>query len=142
MRNIMTFILIVIFSFIIILPFDTYALDFNNYDNSIIIYRLEEDTSDSKTCSNFLGDVNTPDSVAWTLQKILNYTRIISVFVVIILSGKDFIFVIAKSDDDALAKAKKELIIRLSLILLIYFIPTITNVLLALIGIEPNCGIY
>lgn len=142
MKNIMTFILIVIFSFIIILPFDTYALNFNNYNNSIIIYKLEEESSNTKTCSNLLGDVNTADSVAWTLQKILNYTRVISIFIVIVLSSKDFIFVIAKSDDDALAKAKKELIIRLSLILLIYFIPTITNVLLALIGIEPNCGIY
>ncbi len=121
MKNIKSFVFVILTSLLIVLPLNSYATD----------------------CSGLLGNPNDENSVAWLIQTLLNYTRILGPLAVIILSSIDFANVIIRSDDDAMAKAKKKLIRRLIITALLFFIPTIANVLLNIFGItgNPTCGI-
>ena len=93
--------------------------------------------------SSLLGNPNDPDSVAWLLQYLLNVIKVVGPILVIVLSSVDFLKVIIKSDDDAMAAATKKLGYRLILAGLLFFIPTIVEVLLGIFGItsDPTCGI-
>lgn len=93
--------------------------------------------------SSLLGNPNDPDSVAWLLQYLLNAIKVVGPILVIVLSSVDFLKVIIKSDDDAMAAATKKLGYRLILAGLLFFIPTIVEVLLGIFGItsDPTCGI-
>ncbi len=93
--------------------------------------------------SSLLGNPNDPDSVAWLLQQILNYIRVIGPILVVILSSIEFAKVIIQSDDEAMGKAQKKLINRLILLVALFFIPTLVEVVLQLFGItgDPTCGL-
>lgn len=93
--------------------------------------------------NSILGDPNDENSVAWLLQQILNYIKVLGPLLVIILSGMDFAKVIIRSDDESMAKAQKKLIIRLLLAASLFFIPNLVSVLLNIFGItsDPTCGI-
>ena len=90
-----------------------------------------------------LGNPNDPNSVAWLLQQILNYIRIIGPILVVVLSSVDFAVVIVKNDDDSLGKAKKKLINRLLLVIALFLVPTLVSAILDIFGItgEGTCGI-
>ena len=62
---------------------------------------------------------------------------------VVVLSSIDFTKVIVKGDDEAMQKAVKKLAMRLLLAALLFFVPTITNVVLDVFGLtsESTCGI-
>ncbi len=96
-------------------------------------------------CGNngLLGNVNDEDSVAWLLQRILNYIKIIGPFIVVVMSGIDFAKVIVTSDDDAMKKAQKKLITRLLLAGSLFFLPQLVIALLDIFGITSNatCGL-
>ena len=94
--------------------------------------------------NSMLGDPEDEDSVAWLLQQILNYIKILGPILVVVLSSLDFAKVIIQSDDEAMAKAQKKLIYRLILAAALFFIPTLVMVLLDLFGItsDPTCGIH
>lgn len=93
--------------------------------------------------SSLLGNPSDPDSVAWLLQTLLNYIKVLGPILVIILSSVDFVKVIVKSDDEAMAAAQKKLGYRIILAGLLFFIPTIVQVVLNIFGItsDPTCGI-
>lgn len=93
--------------------------------------------------SSLLGNPSDPDSVAWLLQTLLNYIKVIGPILCIVLSSVDFLKVIIKSDDDAMQTAGKKLGYRLILAALLFFIPTIVQVLLGIFGYssDPTCGI-
>lgn len=93
--------------------------------------------------SGLLGNVNDPDSVAWLLQKILNYIKVLGPFIVVVMSSIDFAKVIITSDDDDMKKAQKKLITRLLLAASLFFLPQLVVVLLNIFGITSNatCGI-
>ena len=93
--------------------------------------------------SSLLVNPSDPNSVAWLLQKLLNYIKVLGPILVIVLSSVDFMKVIIKSDDDAMQKAGKKLGYRLILAALLFFIPTVVEVLLGIFGItsDPTCGI-
>ena len=90
-----------------------------------------------------LGSVNDPDSVAWLLQHILNYIKVLGPLLVIVISSFDFAKIIIQSDDEAMAKAQKKLIMRLILVAALFFIPTIVTALLDIFGITTTatCGL-
>ena len=96
-----------------------------------------------QNCQGLLGNPNDENSVAWLLQKILNYIKIIGPLLVIVLSSIDFAKVIVTNDDDALSKAGKKLGIRLVLAAALFFIPVLATVLLDVFGItgDPTCNI-
>lgn len=103
-------------------------------------YDQNQDCGDN----GLLGNVNDEDSVAWLLQKILNYLKIIGPFIVVVMSGIDFAKVIVTSDDDSMKKAQKKLIIRLLLAGSLFFLPQIVIALLDIFGItsDATCGLH
>ena len=90
-----------------------------------------------------LGNPNDPNSVAWLLQQALNVIRVVGPILVIILSSFDFIRVIINNDDEAMGKAQKKLVMRLVLVALLFFIPTLVEVLLRIFNLTSTatCGI-
>ena len=90
-----------------------------------------------------MGSTSDEDSVAWLVQKVLNYIQILGPLLVVILSSIDFAKVIIMSDDDAMAKATKKLTTRLILAASLFFLPVIVSVLLNTFGITTNavCGL-
>lgn len=107
--------------------------------------RLNEMTQilDCSGTNSILGSVNDPDSVAWLLQKILNYIRIIGPFLVLLLSSIDYLKAIFSSDDETLSKTHKKFIVRLVLAASLFVLPTIVSVLLNVLGLTSNeiCGL-
>jgi len=105
-----------------------------------------DDYNQDQNCSggtSLLGDPNDESSVAWLLQQILNYIRIIGPILVVVLSSVDFAVVIVKNDDDSLGKAKKKLINRLILVAALFLAPYVVSAILDMFGItgEGTCGI-
>lgn len=103
-----------------------------------------EGYNQTQSCEGgLLGNVNDPNSVAWLLQKVLNYLKIIGPFLVVVMSGIDFAKVIVTSDDDGMKKAQKKLITRLILAASLFFLPDLVTVLLNIMGITSNatCGL-
>lgn len=91
-----------------------------------------------------LGDVNDEKSVAWLIQKIFNYVKILGPTIAIVLSSLDFAKAIVTSDDDTMKKAQSKFIKRMIAAALLFFIPLITQVLLGLFGLttdNPTCGL-
>lgn len=116
----------------------------NGISNSVYILDNASDNIDCDGSDNsILGNVNNPDSVAWLIDHLFNYIKVLGPLLVIVLSGFDFAGVIIKSDDDAMAKAKKKLIIRLVLAAALFLVPTLISFLLNLFGITSSsvCGI-
>lgn len=101
--------------------------------------------TDDQECNGdgLLGDPTREDTVAWLLQLIFNVIKVVGPILVVILSSIDFLKVIVKSDDEAMSKAQKKLIIRMILALLLFLIPTIVQVILQVFGIygDPTCNI-
>lgn len=105
-----------------------------------------EDYDQEQTCegsASLLGDPTDEDSVAWLLQTILNYIRIIGPMIVVVMSGMDFAKAIIQSDDENMAKSYKRLGIRLLLAASLFFLPKLVTVLLTIFGImgDPTCGL-
>ena len=96
-----------------------------------------------QNCDSLLGNPDNEDSVAWLVQKILNYIQVIGPLLVVILSSIDFAKVIIQSDDEAMAKATKKLTTRLILAASLFFLPVIVKVLLSTFGLtsDPTCGL-
>lgn len=148
-------IILILTTLFVVAPINTRALSVNDtvFSN---VYVLDKDTDDiedwlgdtnqEQTCegsNSILGDPDDPDSVAWLLQQILNFIKILGPIIVVILSSVDFIVVIVKSDDEAMGKAEKKLVKRLILAALLFFIPTLVQVILDVFGMtsDSTCGI-
>ena len=150
--NIFVFILLIMF---FLSPIKLNALSINNYknENNVSFITSIRDTSFTNNLEvrhsladcgdSLLGNPNDENSVAWLLQTLLNYIKVIGPVLVIVLSSVDFLKVIVKSDDDAMAAATKKLGYRLILAALLFFIPTIVTAILQLFGItsDSTCGI-
>lgn len=98
---------------------------------------------ENRNCNTILGDPEDKDSVAWLLQTILNYTRVIAPILVVILSSLDFAKAIFQSDDETMAKAQKKLIYRLLIAASLFLVPTLVSVLLEIFGLtdDPACAL-
>lgn len=117
-----------------------YTLD-TELDDIVEEYNQDQDCEGSS--NSILGDPNDENSVAWLLQQILNFIKVVGPILVVILSSVDFLVVVVKSDDESMGKAKKKLIKRLILAALLFFIPTLVQVILDVFGMTSNttCGI-
>ena len=86
-------------------------------------------------CNGILGDPEkNEESVAWLLQQILNYIKILGPILVVILSSMDFAKAIITSDDESMKKAEKKLMIRLVLAVALFLVPTLVSVMLSIFG--------
>lgn len=90
-----------------------------------------------------LGNVNDPDSVAWLLQKLLDYARVIGPFLVLILSSLDYLKAVFSSDDESIKKANQKLITRLVLVVALFLLPMLVSFLLNILGFTSHevCGL-
>ena len=112
-----------------------------NIPGSVTIDDLREDLNNydaDADCNSLLGDVKDPESVAWLLQQVLNYIKILGPILVVILSSVDFAKAIMASDDENMKKAEKKLMIRLVLAIALFLIPTLVSVLLNIFGITTD----
>ena len=155
MKKVIIIILLIITCVMFISPVNTRALSIDNaissvylltdtdMDNINDIINSGDQQQDCTGANSIFGDPNDPDSVAWLIQLILNIIKVVGPILVILLSSIDFIRVIVKSDDEAMAKAQKKLIMRLILAILLFLIPVIVQVLLGIFGItsDPTCGL-
>lgn len=105
-----------------------------------------DDYDQPQSCSgngSILGSYDDPKSVAWLLQKIFNYIKVIGPLIVVIMSGIDFAKVIVMGDDDGMKKAQSKLMIRLILAASLFVLPDLVSALLELFGITSSgiCGL-
>ena len=110
-------------------------------DGSVTLDDLRDDLNsyDQVTdCVGILGNPNNEDSVAWLLQQILNYIKILGPILVVILSSLDFAKAIIASDDESMKKAEKKLMIRLILAVALFLVPTLVDVMLDLFGFTAD----
>ena len=138
MKKALIIILILFTAMISLAPIKAYAVT----TNSGVHYSLKDNNADMK-CNTLLGNPEDSNSVAWLLDKVLGYIQVVGPILVIILSSIDFAKVVINSDDDAMAKAQKKLIIRLALAASLFILPALVKVLLATFGLtsDPTCGI-
>lgn len=94
-------------------------------------------------CNSLLGSTENEDSVAWLLQQLLNYIKILGPILVVILSSLDFAKAIIASDDENMKKSERKLVIRLILAVALFLIPVLVSVLLNTFGITTDqiCGL-
>ncbi len=76
-------------------------------------------------CESLLGSVSDENSIAFILQKIFNYIKILGPLLVIILSSMDFTKVVMTGDEKSMKKAQNNLGIRLVCAALLFFLPNI-----------------
>ena len=155
MKKSLITIVLILSTIFVVTPINTKALSLNDtVTNNIYVLddttgEIEDwldETNQEQDCdgsSSLLGDPDDESSVAWLLQQILNFIKILGPILVVVLSSVDFIQVIVKSDDEAMAKAQKKLVKRLVLAALLFVIPTLVEVILDIFGFtgDPNCGL-
>lgn len=127
----------------IITIFFTINVEAKEMTNSLITTGNLVQIADCAGQNAILGNVNDPNSVAWLLQKLLNYARIIGPFLVFILSSLDYLKAVFSSDDDSIKKANQKLITRLVLVVALFILPTLVSFLLNILGFTSHevCGL-
>lgn len=130
---------------------DVYAKEnINNRRIDSYIYTLVDDTTsninaqNNNNCEYVFGDPNDDSTIAWMLQKFLNYAKIIGPLLVIVLSGFDFAKNALSPDADNMKKISKKLVTRLICAIGLYFVPLLTSFILNLINNtsgDQACGI-
>lgn len=106
-------------------------LDISNYNQAM-------------DCTGLFGDPNDTESVAYLIQKILDYIKIIGPILVVVLSTVDFIKVIWVSDAENMKKAQQKLVKRLAAAILLFLLPLLVGLLFSLLNnsiVDPTCGI-
>lgn len=88
--------------------------------------------------NSILGNIECECSVAWLINQILSYLKILGPFLVLILSSIDFLKAIITSDDESLTKAQKSLITRLILAAALFILPNLISVILNVFGITTG----
>ena len=128
-----------------IVPIKTNAIELHNVSSTFNI--LDNNTSQNIDCDgsdSLLGNPEDENSVAWLLQQIFNFVKIVGPILVVVLSSIDYAKVIIQSDDESMGKANKKLMWRLILAALLFFIPLLIQVFLQMFGFtsDPTCGIH
>ncbi len=145
--NKINIIISIFFALLSVLVMPTYveAESTNIYINHATIKNMVPDTSDRLSeCESVLGDINDESSVAWLLQKLLNYIKILGPTIALALGSIDFVKAIISSDDEQMKKTEVKFIKRVVAALVLFFIPLLVSVLLGMFGITTDnatCGL-
>ena len=73
------------------------------------------------------------------MKQIIGYVQIGTIFIVILLSGLDFVGAISSGDDDAFKKAVGKTKNRIIALVLVFLVPAIVNILLTIVNVGA-CG--
>ena len=130
-----------------IVPIKASAIELHSVSDNIYVLANKTTTSQNVDCDgsdSFLGNPEDENSVAWLLQQIFNFVKIVGPILVVVLSSIDYAKVIIQSDDESMGKANKKLMWRLILAALLFFIPLLIQVFLQMFGFtsDPTCGIH
>ena len=142
------------FVLLTIIPVHVEARNTDSYINYITVKKMDtkakekntnkKETEEIKECQSILGDVNNEEDVAWLLQKLLNYMKILGPTIAIVLGSLDFTKAIISSDEENMKKSQKRFVYRLIAAVLLFFIPLLVEILLGLFNITTNnsiCGL-
>ena len=144
MKKIFTIIYISLVIVLSAIPKITYALN-TDIEKYSYIQVLDGDTvSDcSSKDTGILGSVKDSNSVAWLLQQLLNYIKILGPSIAIVLGSIDYVKAIISSDEENVKKTQKKFMYRLIAAMLLFFVPTIVQMLLRLFGFTTDviCGL-
>lgn len=85
-----------------------------------------------------LGCVDKDTSVAWLLQKVLDYIKIIGPSIAVVLGSIDFVKAIIISDVDNMKKTEMKFIKRIIAAVALFFIPMLVGILLNVVGLSGS----
>lgn len=135
------------FAVLAILPMQVEAKNIDFYINNITSENITKisDKNESivlvaanvvEDCSEtYLGCTDEEDDLAWLLQKILNYIKILGPTIAIIMGTLDFTKAIVASDEEQMKKAQSKFVKRLIAAVALFFIPLLVELLLGIFGI-------
>lgn len=121
----------------------------NNNSNNKVDDKVNDDSlignENLSKCTDFLGNPKDSKSVAWLLQKLFNYVKVLGPILVILFSTLDFTKTILSSDEESMKKSQKRLGIRLMCAVGIYFLPMIVTLIINIVfgtaDANAICGI-
>ena len=87
------------------------------------------------TCDELFGNKNDPDSLAYLINQVLMYVRIIVPILIILLGSLDFARAAISSKEDEMKKAQKTFVRRLIAGVAVFFAPVIVNLIMQLADI-------
>ena len=98
---------------------------------------------EANTCNSILGSTTDINDPAYYLNFAFNILKYIAIIILFVFTVLDFAKAVASSDNDALKKALQKAIKRLIICVVIFFLPTLINFILNLLGVvdDPTCGI-
>ncbi len=132
---------IIIMFILLVMPITIEAKTFNI--NDVIFVATDIDECEGSTTA-ILGDVNSPNSTAWLIQKVLNYIKVLGPTIAIALGSIDMGKAIITSDEENMKKAQSKFIKRIIAAVALFFVPLATGILLSVFGFatdNPACGI-
>lgn len=105
--------------------------------------KVDPNKNTIKDCKSLLGDPNTPGEVAYYLQRILNFIKILGPVLIIALSVYDYVKAIPSGDKEILSKVNKRSAIRISAGIALFFTPILIKALFTLLGLYSgdDCNI-
>ena len=98
---------------------------------------------EANSCDSILGSVDNSNEPAYYLNFVFNLLKYAAIIILFVLTILDFAKAVVSSDNDALKKALKKTIKRIIICIIIFFLPTLINFVLSLLGVvdDPTCGI-
>lgn len=103
-------------------------------------YQIDCDADPVCKSDALFGNVDCKCSVAWLLQKVLNYLKILGPSIAIVLGSIDFVKAIITSDDDNMKKTEIRFAKRIVAAIVLFFIPLFTEIILRIIGLTDYTG--
>lgn len=111
----------------------------DNHGNSNV--SIGWDFSDGD-CTSYLGD-GSKGTPMYYLNFVFNLIKYAAIILLLVLTIVDFLKAIVSGKDDEIKKATSKTIKRVIICIIIFFLPTLINFLLELLGLStnPTCGI-
>jgi len=132
MKNKIVFVLI---TFLLVGIFSVETVKANSFVPEVQ-YKLEEEN-----CESVFGDPKTEGTTAHFLDGIFTTIKWVAPLLCLVFSVVEFVKAAASQDKDALNKAFSKTIKRIVLALILFFLPSLINVLFPLIGWYGTCDI-
>lgn len=97
-------------------------------------------SAENQNCPAF-GDPGNKNAPAYWLQWTLNLMKYIAIVALLVLVISDFLKALVENDKDALKKAGSKALKRFIYCVLLFFVPTIVEIIMNWFGVYGTCGI-
>jgi len=87
------------------------------------------------TCDSIFGDKDDPDSIAYLINEILGYVRIIVPILIVILGTLDYTRAVMAGKEDEMRKAQRNFVRRVVIGVAVFFVPVLVNIIMWLADI-------